>query len=71
MRNADQTAAARRTRLTAPQPRESILEAAPRGMAAAGTRAALGSVAGDARRFVHSVESYTRARTGSARRMPR
>lgn len=34
----------------------------------AGTRAAMGSVAGDARQYLRGVESYSRARTASARR---
>jgi len=34
----------------------------------AGTRAAMGSVAGDARRYLRGVESYARERAGSARR---
>src|SRR5215471_18484812 len=34
----------------------------------AGTRAAMGSVAGDARRYLGGVDSYARARAGSARR---
>jgi hypothetical protein len=33
-----------------------------------GTRAAMGSVAGDARRYLRGVESYAQARAGSARR---
>jgi hypothetical protein len=34
----------------------------------AGTRAAMGSVTGDARRYLRGVESYARARSASARR---